>query len=109
MPGFLTTASSMTCPHGGTVIATPSSANVTAGGAPILTTADTFTIVGCTFNVAGAPQPCVGVNWIKPAAKSTRSGAATLTDASVGLCTGASQAPQGPLSINGTQQQATGM
>ena len=109
MPGLLTTASSMMCPHGGTVIATPSSAAVTAGGAPILTTADTFSIAGCPFNVSGAPQPCVSVQWVQPAAKSTRLGAQTLTLASVGLCLGATQAPQGPVVISSTQPQAAGL
>lgn len=109
MPAFLTTASSMTCPHGGTVIATPSSAAARAGGAPILTAADTFSIVGCAFNVSGPPQPCLTVNWIQPAAQSTRSGAATLTTASIGLCMGPTQAPQGPVNIVSAQPQAKGL
>ena len=109
MPGFLTAAASMTCPHGGTVIATPSGANALAGGSPVLTAADTFTIAGCPFNVAAVPQPCVSVNWIQPAARSTRSGAATLTQASVGLCVGPTQSPQGPVVIASTQQQVSGL
>jgi hypothetical protein len=109
MPGLLTSASSLVCPHGGTVLATPSSAAVQAGGSPILTTADTFSIAGCSFVVGTVPQPCVSVQWIQPAAKSTRSGAATLTLASTGLCLGASQAPQGPVVISGTQSQASGV
>ena len=109
MPGLLTSASSLMCPHGGTVLATPSSAAVQAGGSPILTTADTFSIAGCSFNVSGVPQPCVSVQWVQAAMKSTRSGSATLTLASTGLCLGATQAPQGPVVISSTQSQASGL
>jgi len=97
----------MACPHGGTVIATPSSAAVRAGGSPLLTAADTFVVVGCPFVVAGAPQPCLTVQWTQPAAQSTRDGAPTLTLASVGLCVGA--APQGPVTISSTQSQVAGL
>ena len=108
MPGFLTTASVMMCPHGGTVTASPSSTSAQAGGAPILTTADTFAIAGCTF-APGAASPCVSVQWVQGAAKSTRGGAPTLTSASVGLCLAATQAPQGSLVIASTQPQVSGM
>jgi len=109
MPAFLTTASSMMCPHGGTVMAIPSSASAQAGGAPMLTATDTFTIVGCAFNISAVPSPCVSVQWVQPATKSTRGGAPTLTMASVGLCLAATQAPQGPVVIASTQTQASGM
>jgi hypothetical protein len=107
MPGFLTAASSMMCPHGGTVIATPSSAAVMAGGSPMLTAADTFVVVGCPFIVALVPQPCLTVQWIQPAAQNTLNGMPTLTLASVGLCVGA--APQGPVTISSTQAQVAGL
>jgi len=109
MPGFLTTASLMMCPHGGSIQATPSSANVMAGGAPMLTAADTFIVAGCPFNIAGAPQPCVSVQWIQPAARSTRGGNPTLTLASAGLCVAATQAPQGPVMISTTQAGVSGL
>jgi hypothetical protein len=110
MPGILTTASSMMCPHGGTVTASPSSTSTQAGGAPILTTADTFAIAGCSFTLPGAvPSPCVTVQWVQSAAKSTRGGAPTLTLASVGLCLAATQSPQGPVVIASTQPQVSGL
>ena len=109
MPGFLTTASVMMCPHGGTIQATPVSANVTAGGAPMLTAADTFLVAGCPFNIAGAPQPCVSVQWVQSAAQSTRGGSPTLTLSSVGLCVAATQAPQGPVMISSTQATVSGL
>jgi hypothetical protein len=109
MPGLLTTASSMMCPHGGTVMATPTNACVQAGGAPALNVNDTFMVVGCAFNVGGVPSPCATVQWIQGAAKSTRNGAATLTLSSQGLCLAATQAPQGPVTVSGAQAQVSGL
>ena len=110
MPGFLTTASTLMCPHGGTVMATPSATSVQAGGAPMLTSADTFMIAGCAFTLPSAvPSPCMTVQWIQGAAKSTRGGAPTLTLASSGLCLAATQAPQGPVVIAATQPQVSGL
>ncbi len=109
MPPFLTVAATMTCPHGGTVTATPSSVNAKAGGSPVLTASDTFLIAGCAFNISGAPSPCVTVQWVQPATASTRRGAPTLTMASLGLCLAATQAPQGPVVIASTQTQVSGM
>jgi hypothetical protein len=109
MPGFLTTASLMMCPHGGTIQATPASANVLAGGAPMLTVADTFIVAGCPFNIAAVPQPCVSVQWVQPAAQSTRGGGQTLTLSSIGLCLAATQAPQGPVMIATTQAGVSGL
>jgi hypothetical protein len=109
MPGLLTTASTLMCPHGGTVTATPSATSVQAGGAPALTTTDTFMIAGCPFTLPSGSSPCMTVQWIQGAAKSTRGGAPTLTLASSGLCLAATQAPQGPVVIAATQAQVSGM
>lgn len=109
MPAFLTTASVLMCPHGGTVQIVPSSSNVQAGGTPMVTASDTFTIVGCAFNVSGAPQPCVSVQWLQTAAQSTISSNPTLTSASTGLCLAATQTPQGPVTISTTQAQVSGL
>jgi hypothetical protein len=98
----------MMCPHGGTVMAVPASVAVQAGGAPMLSTSDTFTVAGCAFVIAGAPSPCISVQWVQPAANSTRNGAPTLTLASVGLCLAATQAPQGPVVIASTQPNVAG-
>lgn len=108
MPNLLTTASVLTCPHGGTVQATPSSTAVQAGGAPVVTAADTFLVAGCSFNVSGAPSPCVTVQWVQTAMQSTTGGSPTLTQASVGLCLAATQAPQGPVVISSTQPNVSG-
>lgn len=108
MPALLTAASSMMCPHGGTVMATPGSTHASAG-APILRGSDTFTIAGCTFAPSGAPHPCVSVNWVSTATRVKHGGNLVLNQASVGLCIAGDQAPQGTVVISATQSHASGL
>ena len=107
MPALLTVASSMMCPHGGTVTATPGSTRASAG-APVLRGSDTFVIAGCTFQISGAPSPCVSVNWVQTATRVKHGGDFVLNQASVGLCQAATQAPQGTVLIAATQAQVSG-
>jgi hypothetical protein len=107
MPALLTAASSMMCPHGGTVMATPGSTRASAG-APILRGSDTFTIVGCAFAPGGVPNPCVSVNWVVTANRVKHGAALVLNQSSVGLCIAGNQAPQGTVLINSTQAQVSG-
>jgi hypothetical protein len=106
MPGnALTTASTLMCPHGGTVSATTTNTGVKAG-APVLTQADTFLIAGCPFTLpSGTPSPCTTVQWVTADVR-TKVGAPTLSESSVGLCLSPANAPQGPVSIAATQTQA---
>jgi hypothetical protein len=106
-PPFLTAASTMMCPHGGTVIAAPSCTRTTID-APILTVSDTFIIAGCAFTIGPAPSPCVAVQWTAPAASVTCCGSPALTAASIGLCLAATQAPQGAVIVAATQSMAEG-
>ncbi len=108
MAGFLTPQSVMLCPHGGSVQASSANTRVLAGGAPILRASDTFVIAGCAFNIAGAPHPCVTVQWVQPAKNSTI-GDPTLTQDSVGLCQSADLAVQGPVIIASTQTVVQGL
>jgi hypothetical protein len=108
MSGLITTAAVMMCPHGGTVQGTPSSPRVQAGGAPLLTASDLFVIAGCPFILGLVPHPCVSVQWVQPATRSTAGSNPTLTMESVGLCVAADQAVQGTVLITTTQQNATG-
>jgi hypothetical protein len=108
MPALLTAASTMMCPHGGTVTATPGSTRASAG-APILLGSDTFMIAGCAFNVSGVPSPCVSVNWVVTATRVKHGGDRVLNEASVGLCLAATQAPQGTVLIASTQTSVNGL
>jgi uncharacterized Zn-binding protein involved in type VI secretion len=108
MPALLTASSSMMCPHGGMVMATPGSTRASAG-APILRGSDTFTIAGCAFAPGGAPHPCVSVNWVSTATRVKHGGALGLNQSSVGLCIAGDQAPQGTVLISSTQSRASGL
>ena len=107
MPALLTAASVIMCPHGGMVSASPASSNVTAA-APVLAQGDSFTIAGCTFNISGAPHPCVSVQWVVTETRLKKSGAMALDASSVGLCLAADQTPQGSVIINSTQALVSG-
>ena len=108
MPALLTSASTMMCPHGGTVTATPGSTRASAG-APVLRGSDTFTSAGCPFPPTGTPHPCVSVNWVQTATRVKHGGDLVLNAASVGLCIAGDQAPQGTVVIASTQAKASGL
>lgn len=109
MPALLNDASQMQCPHGGQVQAVTSNNTTRGGGGFLLRSSDTFTISGCALNIAGAPHPCVRVQWVQTALKSTTAGAANLNDSSVGLCVAADNAVQGTVLVANTQQKVNGI
>jgi hypothetical protein len=106
MPGpLLTAASTLQCPHGGTVVITPGSPRSSAGGAPMVTTGDVFTVVGCVFTLPGpVPSPCVTVQWIIGNPRLSSPSGQALDMSSVGICLAATGAPQGPVVIQSAQQ-----
>jgi hypothetical protein len=105
---LLTTASVMMCPHGGTVTASSSNTRVNAGGSPVLRSTDTFVIVGCPFVLVASPHPCASVQWMTQDLRSQVLSNPTLSEASVGLCLAADQAPQGTVLVMSTQEQVSG-
>jgi hypothetical protein len=107
MPNLLTTATVMMCPHGGTVTATSANTRAKAVGAFILRPSDTFIVVGCVLNVAGAPHPCVQVQWAG-ASRSKAADDTTLNETSTGLCVAGDQAVQGTVLIMTTQPKVAG-
>lgn len=109
MPALLNDSTQMQCPHGGGVQAVTSNTTTKGGGGYLLRSSDTFTIAGCALNISGAPHPCVQVQWVQMAARSTTGGGANLTEASVGLCQAADGAVQGTALIVNTQQQVKGI
>jgi len=104
MPGplFHVGATAM-CPHGGPISTISSNARVLVSGMPVATVADTSLVAGCAFNVAGAPHPCVRVQWLVPAVRVLINGQPALLQTSTGLCLAPDQAPQGPAVIVATQ------
>ena len=102
--GALTTASTLQCPHGGTVTIVSANGRATAGGVPLALATDSFIVAGCAFTIPpGVPSPCVKVQWIVSDLRNGVAGAPTLSQSSVGLCLAATQAPQGPVVIVSTQ------
>lgn len=96
------------CPHGG--LATPVNTNtrVRVGGAFALLADDTWVVAGCPLNVAGAPHPCVTVEWSGAAQQVAVGGRPVLLATSTGLCKAADQAAQGPALVTGVQTRVSG-
>lgn len=102
----LTTSSTVTCPHGGTVTLTTSDTSATAGGSPVLLVSDVHQVVGCPFTLPGGKySPCVTVRWSAGSAQASAGGTALLVASSIGTCSNGEQAPQG-LAISSPGQQA---
>lgn len=109
MPGPLAHVGAMAlCPHGGQVVEIPSAPRVLLSGMPAATMADQYVIVGCVFNIAGAPHPCVRVQWLVPAVRVLVNAMPVILQTSVGLCLATDQAPQGPVIVSATQPRAIG-
>ncbi|HYN86374.1 MAG TPA: hypothetical protein VER32_14085 [Pyrinomonadaceae bacterium] len=105
MPGVLTTASSVTCMHGGSAILTTTNALVTVKGAPALLQTDVHAVAGCPFQipvgVGTKPSPCVRVVWLTGTFKLTVGGVGVLTQSSLGLCLSVEGIPQGIAVVGG--------
>ncbi|CAN5744196.1 hypothetical protein BH09MYX1_BH09MYX1_08440 [soil metagenome] len=102
MSATFTIDTQLLCPHGGMLNATPASTKVTINGSVVVTTADTWVVQACPFinPTTNAPNPCTSVVWLGGDLQVT-AGAATISNASLGLCVG-SVAP-GPASLVQTQ------
>ena len=112
MAALLTTASTLQCPHGGSVSIVVSANTGVQAGAALALASDTFTVSGCPFQipvgVGTVPHPCVKVQWTRTNVSTTVNGTPTLAQDSVGVCLAADQAPQGPVSVVQTQARVSG-
>jgi hypothetical protein len=106
MPGFLLHANAtILCAHGGQVQATVPSMRVRVSGQPIVTQPTPHSVVGCPFNVSGAPVPCVTAQWVVGATRVRSMGMPVLLQDSQAVC-----APNGtPVSIIVTQVRVKGI
>jgi hypothetical protein len=101
----LTTATTLTCPHGATIKVTTKNQKAKAGDR-IITDGDTYSISGCPNQlptVPPTPSPCMSVVWLLADFKVKVGSAATLSAGSTGLCLAATQIPQGMVTIGSTQ------
>jgi len=104
---ILNTASTIMCPHGGTVNLFTSNTVTLVDGAPVLLLTDEHIVSGCPFVVGTKPQPCVSLRWMVGASQSKVHGVPVLLQNSVGICFSAEQIPQGPPVVVQVQQQGT--
>jgi len=106
----LTAASTLLCPHGGTVTVM-ATGGATVSGVPVALSTDAFPITGCPFQipvgVGTVPHPCVSVIWISIGQTAKANGVAILTAQSIGLCIAADGVPQGPVIVAATQPVVT--
>jgi hypothetical protein len=101
----LTTATTLSCPHGATIKVTTKNQKAKAGD-KLITDADTFIISGCTNQLPTTPpipSPCVKVLWVLADLKVKVGGGSSLSSGSIGLCLAATQLPQGTVTIGSTQ------
>ncbi len=108
MGQLLTTSSVLMCPHGGRVTAVTTNARVSADGAMVVRSSDTFTIAGCIFGSPPGSHPCVRVQWASHALRSKVANVFNLNTSSVGLCLAGDQATQGTALVVTTQQKVSG-
>lgn len=100
---YLTTASTITCPHGGQVMLTTGNGHVYADGSPVLLETDVHQVTGCPFMIGQKYSPCVKVEWSAGAGKSAAGGTPALVASSTGKCTNAEGATQGMAIVACTQ------
>jgi hypothetical protein len=108
MANLLNASTQMMCPHGGSVTIVTQNTQAKGGGDFLVRSSDTFIVAGCTLNVAGAPHPCMQVQWVQPDTASKASGDFTLSESSIGLCMAGDQAAQGTVQIVSTQAKVAG-
>ena len=108
MPGYiLTTASSVTCMHGGQATLTTSNSKVTIDGSPALLESDIHSVIGCPFTIPpGKPQPCIRIEWTLGAMMCKAGGTGVLVKTSIGKCISAEGATQGLAIVSMTQMKA---
>ena len=105
MPGYLLHEGAMVqCAHGGSAMPTDVSTNVFVNGQPVTTEAAPYSVAGCSFNVSGAPVPCVTAQWTVSAEQVFNDGVPVLLLDSQATCV-----PNGtPVIIGTTQTLVTG-
>ena len=93
------------CVHGGQALPTSPNPRVLVGGQPTVLQPVPYSVVGCPFNVAGAPVPCITAQWITSATRLTSNGMPVLLMDSQAICI-----PNGtPVLILATQTRVIGM
>jgi len=103
----VTVAAVLMCPHGGTIAIATGNARVLAGGAPIATITDQFSVANCPFFVASGPLPCVSIIWATSATRVLVGGQPPILQTSTGVALGVGGIPGGLAMIAATQSRVT--
>jgi hypothetical protein len=103
----LTLASLLVCPHGGQVRVFTRNTSVQVAGAPMLTSADRFVVIGCPLTIGPAPSPCLTVQWLASDRKSKLASGTTLSTGNVGICKAGTGAPQGKVAVAANQTRTS--
>jgi hypothetical protein len=86
MPGYLLQrGAQVLCMHGGMSQPITTNLRVKAGGQPIGTQADMYSITGCPFN-PGSPSPCITGQWVSSATRVTAGGIPVILQDSQAAC-----------------------
>lgn len=113
MPGYLLHENAtVLCFHGAKVNAITSSTRVKVSNQAAVKINDTFVVTGCPFTLPTTPpkpQPCVKVQWLRPAMRVLIEGQPALLQDSFGICLSAEQIPQGSPNIVMTQTRVRGL
>ncbi len=109
MSFFLTTSSTVMCPHGGQAILVTSNTIAVLPPGPILLLTDLHPIAGCPFVAGVVPSPCLMIRWLTGTLQSNLYGIPFLLDSSVGLCLNPAGLPQGTAIVVQTQTEAQGV
>jgi hypothetical protein len=105
MPGFLLhQGATVLCAHGGQAQPTAPNPRVKVSGQMIVTQTAPYSVAGCTFNVSGAPSPCVTAQWTVAATRVRAGSQPVLLQNSQATCI-----PNGtPVNIVATQIRVKG-
>ncbi|HBL11963.1 MAG TPA: hypothetical protein DD379_11240 [Cyanobacteria bacterium UBA11162] len=110
MPNYLTTSSTIMCPHGGMATLFTANTKVFANGSPVLLESDIHPVIGCPFTLPGGKySPCIRIEWCAGSIKTAANSTAPLLKNSIGKCYSAENAIQGVATIVNTQIKALGL
>jgi uncharacterized Zn-binding protein involved in type VI secretion len=87
MPGYLLQqGAQVLCMHGGQAQPVTTNMRVKAGGQPIATQQDMYTISGCPFVAGSTPMPCVTGQWVSAATRVKAGGMPVILQDSQAVC-----------------------
>ncbi len=87
MAYLLTQGATVQCLHSGQAQPTVTNPRVKIAGQSIVTLSSTYTISACSYQINGAPSPCVTAQWTSAATRVKAGGVPVLLSDSQAACT----------------------